>query len=104
MKRSGDFVARWGGEEFITLLPNTDMEGAVNVAEQIRSGVEEMDVPCAGGSAAKITVSIGVNSHACGADGTVDALISGADNALYKAKETGRNRICAADENPPYRQ
>jgi diguanylate cyclase (GGDEF)-like protein len=97
MGRSSDFVARWGGEEFITLLPNTDLGGALNVAEHIRRSVEDMEVPCPTGHAAKITVSIGVNIQTSGADSTVDSFISGADNALYKAKETGRDRVCVAD-------
>jgi diguanylate cyclase (GGDEF)-like protein len=55
-----------------------------------------MEIPCPDGRAAKITVSIGVKTQAYGADGTVDSFISGADDALYKAKETGRNKICPA--------
>jgi len=92
LKRPGDFTVRWGGEEFIILLPNTDLPGAMDVAEQVRLSVEEMEVP--GDSGKKITVSIGVHTWTYGDDITIDELISNADTALYEAKRQGRNRVC----------
>jgi len=94
LKRPGDFAARWGGEEFIVLLPNTDSRGALEIAEQIRRHIENMDVFCnEGQAAAKITLSVGVNTWTQG-HCTIDAFITGADKALYAAKNGGRNMAC----------
>jgi diguanylate cyclase (GGDEF)-like protein len=83
--RGGDFAARWGGEEFVVLLPNTDIKGALTIAELIRANVEK---------STKTTISIGVNTQIPTQASSLDAFISAADNALYKAKEMGRNRVC----------
>jgi len=92
LKRPGDFAARWGGEEFIVLLPDTDLNGGIEVALNIRKCVEEAIVPRfdTGEPSAGITVSIGVNSEG---DNT-DQFISRADTVLYSAKAKGRNRVC----------
>ncbi|MDR1811977.1 MAG: diguanylate cyclase [Candidatus Fibromonas sp.] len=87
IKRPGDFAARWGGEEFVVLLPNTNSKGALNVAESIRLNIEKTTV---------VTVSIGVNTQIPEHGTSLDHFISAADDALYKAKETGRNRVSAA--------
>jgi len=92
-KRPGDFAARWGGEEFVVLLPNTPLEGALDVAEKIRADIENKIILTADGSRMKVTVSVGVNSLVPGKDDTIDAFISNADKALYNAKETGRNKV-----------
>ncbi|MCL2765024.1 MAG: diguanylate cyclase [Treponema sp.] len=92
-KRPGDFVARWGGEEFVVLMPNTQMEGAVEVAEKIRSDVESRVMPSLDHSRITITISIGVNSIVPTLDCLVDSFISNADKALYNAKQTGRNKV-----------
>ena len=94
LKRPSDFAARWGGEEFIVLLPNTDLNGALEIAEQIRKITEETEIPVLGGPSASITVSIGVSVRSQGCAGTLDEFISGADSALYDAKKNGRNRVC----------
>ena len=94
LKRPGDFVARWGGEEFAVTLPNTDSTGALDVAEQIRKFVEEMEIPCVNRHAAKITVSIGANTCTHKERGALDEFISEADTALYAAKNKGRNMVC----------
>jgi len=94
-KRSGDFIARWGGEEFIALLHNTDLAGALKVAEQIRENVENAEIPYTeDGSVKKVTVSVGVNTQIPTPNSSVDSFISAADKALYKAKSMGRNRVC----------
>jgi len=98
IRRPGDFAARWGGEEFAVLLPVTDMDGAVKVAEQIRANVEKAVIPCTDGGITKVTISLGVNSELPDNDKSLDGFISGADSALYTAKETGRNRICRYEE------
>ena len=96
LKRTIDFAARWGGEEFVVLLPDTDSSGALRVAEQIRERVENTIIPAADEGAAKVTASIGVNTQIPTLDSALDDFISKADEALYKAKAAGRNRAVAA--------
>ena len=93
-KRPGDFAARWGGEEFVVLLPNTDSRGALIFAEHVRKRIENMDISCANGHSAKITVSIGVNTLVPGHNSACNEFISKADTALYTAKDKGRNKVC----------
>jgi diguanylate cyclase (GGDEF)-like protein len=92
-RRPADFAARWGGEEFIALLPNTQLEGAMEIAEKIRSDIEKIDVPYYEGVIIKITVSIGVNFLVPEQNSSMNAFISNADKALYAAKEAGRNKV-----------
>ena len=87
--RSTDVPARWGGEEFVVLLPETPLDGAVTVAERIRQTVASHRFP--GGIA--VTVSLGV-STVC-ADDTEESFIGRADGAAYDAKRQGRNRALA---------
>ena len=95
LKRGFDFVARWGGEEFAVLLPNTDSAGALHVAEMIRSEIENGEIPCIQrGAAKKVTISIGVNTQIPAPNKSVTDLVAQADEALYQAKNTGRNRVC----------
>ena len=94
LNRPGDVAARWGGEEFVVLLPNTDLAGALKIAERIRVNVGKTVIPCADGAETKITVSIGVNTQAPANDSPLESFISQADRALYEAKEAGRNRVC----------
>jgi diguanylate cyclase (GGDEF)-like protein len=96
LKRSTDFAARWGGEEFAILLSFTDREGAIKVAELIRANIESTDIPLADGSTAALTVSIGVNTQIPKHSSSMDSFISIADKELYRAKETGKNRVCYA--------
>jgi len=96
LKRPTDFVARWGGEEFITLLSNTDATGAMAVAERIRISVEETIVPNRdSGRPTHVTVSIGMNSELPVIGSSATEFVVKADKALYAAKDTGRNRVCA---------
>jgi diguanylate cyclase (GGDEF)-like protein len=96
VKRPSDFAARWGGEEFAVLLPNTDAEGAMNIAESIRMNIEKEDVTLTNGEITKVTVSIGVNSQFPKRDESLEAFIFVADKELYKAKENGRNLVCSS--------
>ena len=96
--RSIDYIARWGGEEFVVLLPGLNIDGAKAVAEKIRKCVEEAVVPTEDGGETKITVSIGINSMIPNADISVKEFIERADRALYKAKEAGRNRFVISEE------
>ncbi len=91
--RSVDLAARYGGEEFVILLPDTDLEGAVTFAERLRKRVEEHDFAEAG-DPLRITVSIGVASASVeGGLTEPESLIAKADEALYRAKNDGRNRV-----------
>jgi diguanylate cyclase (GGDEF)-like protein len=92
-RRPGDFVARWGGEEFVVLLPNTRLDGALDVAEKIRADIENEIITCMDGSTIRITVSIGINSLIPEKDSPVDMFVSNADKALYAAKNAGRNKV-----------
>ena len=85
--RSPDLVARYGGEEFVVLLPDTG-DSATGLAERIRDAVA--DVPDAG--ALTVTISAGI-AHLGAADTGMESLLNRADQALYRAKETGRNRV-----------
>ena len=99
LHRPGDFAARWGGEEFIVLLPNTDINGATFIAETIRGNIAGTIIPCADGTETSVTISIGVNTISPRQNSSRETFISEADRALYKAKEAGRNRVCRSDAN-----
>jgi two-component system cell cycle response regulator len=97
--RLEDMVGRWGGEEFLVVLPNTDGQGAAELAERLRQVVAGEPCPLPDGAAVPVTVSLG------GAASMLDdaaTLVRSADAALYQAKESGRNRVvvAAADELP----
>jgi adenylate cyclase len=95
IKRPSDLVARYGGEEFAVILPNTNLEGAMIVAEEIRSQVKILAVPhTASGVSEYVTVSLGVTSMIPVADIPAALLVKSADEALYRAKQKGRNRLC----------
>jgi diguanylate cyclase (GGDEF)-like protein len=92
-KRPGDFAARWGGEEFVVLLPNTPLDGAVELAEKIRADTEKMSIKAADGSEIKLTLCVGVNSLIPGNGTSIDVFFANADKALYMAKDSGRNKV-----------
>ncbi|WP_175481827.1 diguanylate cyclase [Marinobacter zhejiangensis] len=86
--RSADFVGRWGGEEFLVILPETDLDEGGAVAENLRLHIAEQTFPIPGGS---VTVSAGVSAFLPGDD--LQELVKRADTALYQAKDEGRNQI-----------
>ncbi|WP_343711073.1 sensor domain-containing diguanylate cyclase [Kosakonia radicincitans] len=88
--RSGDYVFRWGGEEFLLLLPHTRIDTALEVAEAIRLAVVNIATP----GLPDFTVSIGVARHL--QNESLDALFRRVDEALYRAKNNGRNQVLAA--------
>jgi diguanylate cyclase (GGDEF)-like protein len=97
-RRPGDLAARLGGEEFGILLPDTELEGALRIAEEIRSRIETLRVRTADGKTeTTAAVSIGVVSLVPDKDMLISDFISAADRRLYAAKEQGRNRICWED-------
>ncbi|MGI6656685.1 MAG: diguanylate cyclase [Desulfobulbus sp.] len=90
--RMGDLTARFGGEEFVVALPNTSLENSLVVAEKLRALVEGHDFTHQGTSW-KVTISIGVASLRSGNPETAEAFVEMADQALYRAKRKGRNRV-----------
>jgi diguanylate cyclase (GGDEF)-like protein/PAS domain S-box-containing protein len=96
MLRPSDLFARIGGEEFAALLPDTSLAEALEMAERLRGGIETTVVETPAGSIG-VTVSLGCVTATPGT-GTIDALIKQADDQLYAAKRSGRNRISAAAE------
>ena len=97
VRRKDDLIGRFGGEEFLVILPGTDLLDATKVAERIRRAIAAMNLPHARSDVAEVvTVSIGVAAGRISDGVAVDDLIRAADNALYEAKRLGRNRIHAS--------
>ena len=93
VRRPGDTAARYGGEEFAVLLPDTDEAGAICIAEKIRAAVQALALGHVASSHHVLTVSIGVATTQGEAFTTSRALVNAADQALYAAKDGGRNRV-----------
>ncbi|MBD3754856.1 MAG: sensor domain-containing diguanylate cyclase [Gammaproteobacteria bacterium] len=92
-RRQNDFAARYGGEEFVIILPEDTLEEAYEVAESIRTTIENLQIPHAYSEISKVvTISIGVAQSEFSTDEDYQTLISAADKALYLAKSQGRNR------------
>ena len=98
IRRANDFAGRYGGEEFVCILPETPADGALALAEQIRGGIEDMALPHAGSTTASIvTASLGVVTVEAGMELAPGILVAAADTLLYGAKNQGRNRVIAAN-------
>lgn len=92
--RPADLVARYGGEEFACILPETDSRGAVAIAEKIRRRIFALAIPHAGSDVAEyVTASLGVVTTQCTESGTSVDLVARVDEQLYRAKNSGRNRV-----------
>jgi diguanylate cyclase (GGDEF)-like protein len=94
--REIDTAARWGGEEFALILPGTDLEGAAQVAERIRAALAEREILSVDGAPLHVTASFGV--AASNPTTTVQQLVEAADEALYRAKRAGKDRVYAGTD------
>jgi diguanylate cyclase (GGDEF)-like protein len=94
--RDIDTVGRWGGEEFVLLLPGTNLDGAAQLAERIRRSLEERLIHAGGEGPIPTTASFGVAAFS--APATAEAVLAAADSALYAAKRGGKNRVASPPE------
>ena len=102
LQRPADLLARYGGEEFVALLPETDVRGGQEVAERLRQAVASQQIPHTACDRGHVTLSLGCATLASGLprEGlhTPADLLQAADQALYRAKAAGRNRVMAAED------
>ena len=96
IRRPVDTAARYGGEEFVVLLPDTPQTGAVQIAERIRAAIDDLALEHAGSEYGRVTASIGLATWTPDQDDEPSAVIREADEALYYAKLTGRNKVAAS--------
>jgi diguanylate cyclase (GGDEF)-like protein len=89
--RDSDVAGRWGGEEFLLLLPGTNDEGAARLAERIRATLAKREIPGLDGRRFRVTASFGISQHQ--PSGGPDELFAAADRALYRAKHEGKDRV-----------
>jgi diguanylate cyclase (GGDEF)-like protein len=95
--REIDEPARYGGEEMAIALPQTDLDGAYELAERLRARIEQLEVPVLHGEGVvRITASVGAAALSDSAGADKDALVQAADAALYRAKRLGKNRVMKA--------
>ncbi len=93
-RRAEDLVVRYGGEEFVLLLPGMDPDQTVHLAEQCRKGVVELNLPHQDSQASPVvTISLGVSTVVPSVDMDAESLLASADRFLYQAKENGRNQV-----------
>jgi diguanylate cyclase (GGDEF)-like protein len=92
-KRAGDFVGRYGGEEFVVILPHTALKNALDLAETIRKTIADLMIPNAGTPLKHVTVSLGVAATIPQAEESAKAVVDQADKQLYIAKHNGRNQV-----------
>ena len=95
LSRKNDVICRYGGEEFIILLPKTDLEGAVSFAEKIREQTSLIAISTDKDEHFTITLSLGVSQVDYEKDESIKVAIDKADKALYRAKNSGKNRVCS---------
>ena len=96
LRRPADLAARYGGDEFVVLLPDTDTQGALDVAQRVVSAIGALDIPHSAAPFGRVTSSIGVAQLVPGTNHTYQELLECADRALYAAKQAGRNGVMAA--------
>jgi len=96
--RPSDLAARYGGEEFAVIMPNTDLDGALHVAERIRDAAHMLNLPHGASLTAEcVTLSIGAAAFVPTDECRAEDLVAAADAALYRAKRQGRNRVVSTD-------
>ncbi len=104
ISRPADVVCRYGGEEFIVILPETDLDGALKIARQISLSVEQLQIPHKKSRISDyVTVSIGVDSILPKQQSEYMLFVEHVDNLLYEAKQSGRNSIIGPDQTPQIR-
>ncbi len=96
LQRPADVAARYGGDEFVVLLPDTDTDGALDVARRVLAAIGALDIPHGASPFGRVTSSIGVAQLVPGPNHTFQELLERADRALYAAKQAGRNGVMAA--------
>jgi diguanylate cyclase (GGDEF)-like protein len=96
--RNCDIVARWGGEEFVLVLPSTSLAGAEQLADRIRELIERANIKNGDDDVIPVTASFGVASYTAGE--TVEQIVDRADRAMYQAKSNGRNRVVCDTTSP----
>lgn len=99
--RTGDTSYRYGGEEFLAILPEQTLESAAVAGERLRSALEDLAIPHEGSPHGIVTVSCGLAELASGEKKTIDDLLKEADTALYEAKERGKNNVAVFDGRLP---
>ncbi|WP_372739371.1 diguanylate cyclase [Neptunomonas sp.] len=100
LRRGGDQLARYGGDEFCIILPNTSIQSAVDTAESLRILIQELAIPHPQSDAAEcVTISIGVASWDRANLESSSSLVLRADSSLYRAKQAGRNRVIGHDSD-----
>ena len=97
--RKSDIVCRFGGEEFILLLPETNLSGATVIAEKIRAEIENSSVKLNISQEIKFTASFGVGQVDIKNDASIETVIKKADDAMYEAKESGKNKVCVQKDS-----
>ena len=91
--RESDITIRFGGEEFVVLLPDTNLKGTIAIAQKIRTSIEKQEIQTKKGDIIKYTLSIGIAQYVSSSDKDIDDIIHRSDEALYEAKRSGRNKV-----------
>ena len=104
LRRPADVLARYGGEELVCVLPDTDLDGAIVVSEAIRANVYGENIPHLDGVEGRVTVSVGVAVAVPDAILFSEDLVDAADRSLYAAKDAGRNRVESTALRPDSRR
>jgi diguanylate cyclase (GGDEF)-like protein len=97
VSRPGDLIARFGGEEFVVVLPSTENEGALQLAREVCESMSKRGLPHSASPFGIVTISVGCATMVPSLGQHAMSLVESADSALYKAKHSGRNQACNAN-------